>query len=138
MNQELLTQASLVVSKKIEESITRKVQCIFPDVTNHYDTLFGGTALKWMDEVAFICATRFSRQKFVTVSTDRIDFKKAIAAGKIVELIAKIKRVGETSLVVGVEVYVEDMYGPGREIGVKGDFTFVAIDENRKPEKIRF
>ncbi len=51
------------------------VKCVFPNTTNHYDTLFGGTALQWIDEVAFIIATRFSRQKMVTVSSDKVDFK---------------------------------------------------------------
>lgn len=127
---------SNLISKKIESSTTRQTKAIFPDVTNHYDTLFGGSALSWMDEVAFICATRFTRLRVVTVSTDRIDFKRPIPAGKIAELVAKVKRVGETSLVVGVEMHIEDMYGEGTELAVKGDFTFVAIDENKKPMKV--
>lgn len=128
---------SAFITAKIESSITRQTKAIFPDVTNHYDTLFGGSALSWMDEVAFICATRFSRLKVVTVSTDRIDFKRPIPAGKIAELVAKVKKVGETSIVVGVEVYTEDMYdGRAKELAVRGDFTFVAIDENKKPRKI--
>ena len=127
---------SNLISKKIESSITRQTKAIFPDVTNHYDTLFGGSALSWMDEVAFICATRFTRLKVVTVSTDRIDFKRPIPAGKIAELVAKVKRVGETSLVVGVEMFIEDMYGEGSELAVKGDFTFVAIDDDKKPMKV--
>lgn len=128
---------SAQISAKIEQSVTRQTKAIFPDVTNHYDTLFGGSALSWMDEVAFICATRFSRLRVVTVSTDRIDFKRPIPAGKIAELVAKVKKVGESSLVVGVEMYTEDMYdGAPRELAVKGDFTFVAIDENKKPMKV--
>ena len=127
---------SNLISKKIESSITKQTKAIFPDVTNHYDTLFGGSALSWMDEVAFICATRFTRLKVVTVSTDRIDFKRPIPAGKIAELVAKVKRVGETSLVVGVEMFIEDMYGEGSELAVKGDFTFVAIDDDKKPMKV--
>ncbi len=127
---------SNLISKKIESSITKQTKAIFPDVTNHYDTLFGGSALSWMDEVAFICATRFTRLKVVTVSTDRIDFKRPIPAGKIAELVAKVKRVGETSLVVGVEMFIEDMYGEGSELAVKGDFTFVAIGEDKKPMKV--
>ena len=138
MNESNSLSLSDHISKRIEESTTRQTKAIFPDVTNHYDTLFGGTALSWMDEIAFICATRFTRQKVVTVSTDRIDFKKPIPSGKIVELIAKVKRVGESSLVVGIEMFTEDMYGAHREIAVKGDFTFVAINESRKPEKIKF
>ena len=129
---------SNLISKKIESSITKQTKAIFPDVTNHYDTLFGGSALAWMDEVAFICATRFTRLKVVTVSTDRIDFKRPIPAGKIAELVAKVKRVGESSLVVTVEMFIEDMYADGLELAVKGDFTFVAIDDNKKPMKIMF
>jgi len=49
--------------KRIEKSITRIFKAVFPDSTNHYDTLFGGTAMHLMDQVAFITATRFSRKK---------------------------------------------------------------------------
>ncbi len=128
---------SALITAKIESSTTRQTKAIFPDVTNHYDTLFGGSALSWMDEVAFICATRFSRLRVVTVSTDRIDFKRPIPAGKIAELVARVKKVGESSLVVGVEMFTEDMYdGAPRELAVKGDFTFVALDENKKPTRV--
>ncbi len=37
------------------------VKAVFPNTKNQYDSLFGGTALFWMDEKAFITATRFSR-----------------------------------------------------------------------------
>ena len=68
----------LTTEDKIQHSITRVFKAVFPNTTNHYDTLFGGTAMQYMDEVAFITATRFSRQKMVTVSSDKIDFKKPI------------------------------------------------------------
>lgn len=117
----------------IEASETRVAKAVFPFDTNHYDTLFGGSALQWMDEVAFIAATRFCRQRLMTVSSDRIDFKHAIEAGSLVELIARVIHVGNTSIKVGVEVYVEGMYSPGREHAISGVFTLVAIDEQRKP-----
>lgn len=124
------------LDKRIQHSTTKVSKAIFPGTTNHYDTLFGGTALKWMDEVSFITATRFTRQKVVTVSSSRVDFKKAIPEGTIAELIGKVKMVGKTSIVVGVEIYLEDMYSDERHLAVNGDFTFVAIDENRKPISI--
>jgi acyl-CoA hydrolase len=114
-------------------AITKVTKAVFPNTTNHYDTLFGGTALNWMDEVAFITATRYSRQKMVTVSLDKIDFNKAIPAGTIVELIGTITRVGKTSLEVLVEVFTEEMYSDSREKSISGIFTMVAIDENKKP-----
>ena len=51
------------IELKKEKARTRLFKAVFPGETNHYDTLFGGTALQWMDEVAFIAATRFTREK---------------------------------------------------------------------------
>lgn len=119
--------------ERIKQSETRIFKAVFPNTTNHYDTLFGGTAMQLMDEVAFIAATRFSRQRMVTVSSDRIDFKKPIPAGTIVELIGKVSYIGSTSLKVRVDIFVEQMYCKEREKAVSGEFTFVAIDEDKKP-----
>ena len=126
----------MTVDERIEKSETRIFKAVFPNTTNHYDTLFGGTAMQLMDEVAFITATRFSRQRMVTVSSDRIDFTKPIPAGTIVELIGRISQIGRTSLKVQVEIYIEEMYSLSREKAVKGEFTFVAIDENKNPIKV--
>ncbi|MEZ5014506.1 MAG: acyl-CoA thioesterase [Chitinophagales bacterium] len=126
------------LQERIDKSLTRTVKAIFPNTTNHYDTLFGGTALMWMDEIAFITATRFSRQKMVTVSSDRVDFKKPVPAGTIAELIGIVKQVGTTSLVVRVEVYIEHMYTDDREKAMEGIFTMVAIDDDKKPVRIQW
>ncbi|NGX84015.1 MULTISPECIES: acyl-CoA thioesterase [Aequorivita] len=123
-------------AERIKNSTTTIFKAVFPNTTNHYDTLFGGTAMQMMDETAFIAATRFSRQQMVTVSSDKIDFKKAIPAGTIVELVGYITHVGNTSLKVRVDIYVEEMYSDYREKAVSGEFTFVAIDENKKPVKV--
>lgn len=126
----------MTIEERIIASKTSIFKAVFPNTTNHYDTLFGGTAMHMMDEVAFITATRFSRQIMVTVSSDKIDFKKSIPAGTIVELIGKVTKVGNTSLKVNVEIFIEQMYTEGRELAVHGDFTFVAIDENKKPVQV--
>jgi acyl-CoA hydrolase len=126
----------MTVEEKIQASETRIFKAVFPNTTNHYDTLFGGTAMHMMDEVAFITATRFSRQIMVTVSSDRIDFKKPIPAGTIVELVGRVSHIGNTSLKVSVEIYIEQMYSDNREKAVTGEFSFVAIDENKKPISI--
>lgn len=126
----------MTIDERIVQSETRIFKAVFPNTTNHYDTLFGGTAMQLMDEVAFIAATRFSRQRMVTVSSDRIDFKKPIPAGTIVELIGRVTYIGSSSLKVHVDIVIEQMYSEGREKAVSGDFTFVAIDENKQPVKI--
>jgi acyl-CoA hydrolase len=126
----------MTLEEKIQNSETRIFKAVFPNTTNHYDTLFGGTAMHMMDEVAFIAATRFSRQRMVTVSSDRIDFTKPIPAGTIVELVGRVSHIGNTSLKVKVEIYIEQMYSDTREKAVTGEFSFVAIDEHKKPVMI--
>lgn len=126
----------MTLEEKIAAAETRLFKAVFPNTTNHYDTLFGGTAMQLMDEAAFIAATRFSRQRMVTVSSDRIDFKKPIPAGTIIELVGKVTYIGSTSLKVRVDIFIEQMYSNEREKAVSGEFTFVAIDENKKPVKI--
>ncbi len=121
---------------KIKDSETHVFKVVFPNITNHHNTMFGGTVMEMMDEVAFMTATRFARKSFVTVSCDRIDFKKPIPADTLVELIGKVKYVGNSSLKVNVEVFVEEMYEEKREKAVSGDFTLVALDENKKPVRI--
>lgn len=124
------------LEEKIERSETRIFKAVFPNTTNHYDTLFGGTAMLLMDEVAFITATRFSRQRMVTVSSDRIDFNRPISAGTIVELVGRVTQVGNTSLKVRVEIFVEQMYVDTRSLAVTGEFSFVALDEDKKPTSV--
>ncbi|MES2829316.1 MAG: acyl-CoA thioesterase [Bacteroidota bacterium] len=126
----------MTIEEKIQASETRVFKAVFPNTTNHYDTLFGGTAMMMMDEVAFIAATRFSRQLMVTVSSDRIDFNKPIPAGTFVELIARVIHIGNTSMKVRVEIWIEQMYSEIREKAVTGEFSFVAIDEHKKPVSI--
>lgn len=126
----------MTLEERIEKSVTTIFKAVFPNTTNHYDTLFGGTAMQLMDETAFICATRFSRQQMVTVSSDKIDFKMPIPAGTIAELCGYVTHVGNTSLKVRVDIYIEEMYSDYREKAVSGEFTFVAIDKNKQPVKI--
>jgi len=125
-----------IIEQRKSLAKTHVTKAVFPDTTNHHDTLFGGTALQWMDEVSFIAATRFSRQRLVTVSSDKIDFKHPVPAGSVVELIAQVSHVGRTSLKVQVDMYVEDLYQDGCEKAITGHFSFVAIDENKKPTPV--
>lgn len=111
---------------------SRQVHLIIPSTVNHYDTLHGGTALNWMDEVAFVTATRFTRQKFMTVSMDKTDFKLPIPNGSIAEVIGQIETVGKSSLKVKVSIFVESMETAGQQLAIEGIITMVAVDENKQ------
>jgi len=124
------------IEERINKTETRQFKVIFPNTLNAHDTLFGGTAMQWMDEVAYITATRFTRMKMVTISTDKMQFKNAIKSGTIAEIIGKVINIGNLKLEIKVEIWVEEMFSDIRFKAVNAIFTFAAIDSNHKPIKI--
>lgn len=123
----------MTLEERMQAAETRIFKAVFPNTTNHYDTLFGGTAMQLMDEVAFITATRFTRKKCVTVATDRIDFNSSIPAGTIIELVGKVNKIGNTSLQISVEIFIEEMYSYHREKAIEGTLTLVAVNDHKQP-----
>ena len=119
--------------KRIEHSRTKTTKLVFPQDTNPIGTLYGGTALHWMDEVAFLTATRYARRQVVTVSMDRVDFKVAIPEGAIVELVGEVVRVGRTSMTINVKILQEDTAASTQELAIEGTLVMVAVDDKMKP-----
>lgn len=78
------------MEERIKKSETTQCKIVFPNVLNDHDTLYGGFAMQWMDEVAYITATRFTKMKMVTVSTSEIHFRNAIKSGTIAEIKGKV------------------------------------------------
>lgn len=128
--------ANPALAARVDSSETRIAKVVAPGTTNNHDTLFGGILLAWMDEIAFITATRFARCPFVTVSIDRTDFKHPIPSAHIVELVARVEHLGRTSVKVRVDVFVEHMYTADRLHAVTGLFTMVAVGADRRPTPI--
>jgi acyl-CoA hydrolase len=112
------------------------VHPVFPGDTNHYHTLFGGRAMAWMDQAAFICATRWCRRKVVTVHSDAIDFHHPVPEGSIVELVATVTATGRSSMTVQVEMWVEPMDQPQRNLACRGSFVLVALDAQQRPVQV--
>lgn len=119
--------------ERIEHSKTRITKLVFPQDTNPLSTLYGGTAMKWMDEVAFLTATRFARRQVVTVCMDRVDFKVPIPEGSIVELIGEVSKVGNTSLTIMVKILREDAFTGGQELAIQGELVMVSVDDAMQP-----
>jgi acyl-CoA hydrolase len=108
-------------------------QIVFPSQVNHYGTLHGGYALQWMDQAAWICATRYARKVMVTIASDRVEFKKPVYEGAIVMLKAHITRIGRTSVTVAVEMHAELPLTGERFLATQGQFVMVALDANGRP-----
>ena len=126
------------MERHIKLSETRQFKAIFPNTLNANDILFGGQAMLWMDEVAYITATRFTRQRMVTINTENVKFLKAVCPDSIVEVVGVVLKAESVRLKVKVEIYVEEMYGNKREMVVEGVFVFAAVDEHKKPIKIDY
>ncbi len=70
----------------------------------------------------------------VTVAVSSVEFKVPIRTGDLLEVVARVVRVGRTSLTVEVEVYKE-RFGEenGRVLATKGTLTYVAVNERGEP-----
>jgi acyl-CoA hydrolase len=115
---------------------TRFVEMVFPEQANHYGTLFGGHALSLMGKAAFVAATRRARQSVVMATSDKIEFHEPVRVGELVELVARVERVGRSSMTVAVDMIREDLISGRRKAAVRGTFEMVAVDEFGRPVSI--
>jgi len=106
----------------------RLVEIVFPDHCNHLGSLFGGQALAWMDKAAFLAASRFCGRTVVTARSARIDFRRAVRLGEIVELVATVVGVGRSSMTVRVSLSSEATPGAQAALATSGEFVMVAVD----------
>lgn len=120
-------------SELIKASKTVLFKAVFPGDTNHHNTMFGGNVMSLMDEVAFLTATRFSRKPIVTVSSNTINFTHPIPSGSIIKLEGQIIKIGNTSVDVRVDLWIEDMYLRGSSHAMSGTFTLVALNQSKHP-----
>jgi len=103
------------------------------DSVNDHGTLFGGIALKWMDEVAYIAATRYTNQKMVTVKVDHVRFRTPVYPGNQVEIRGFVNGSGTVKLKVWVEIRLLPEHDAAIPPSVEGQFTFTAINESGRP-----
>ena len=115
---------------------TRFAEIVFPEQANHYGTLFGGTALNLMSKAAAIAAARRAGASVVMARSDRVDFHMPVLVGQLVELIARVERVGRSSMTVKVEVVAETLGKADRKVAMRGSFEMVAVDEHGRPQPI--
>ncbi len=121
------------MEERIKKSETRQSRVILPSLLNDHGILFGGIALQWLDEVAYITATRFLKKRLVTVSVEKVNFLLPVYAGRIVEIVGNITKVKSVKLEVKVELFVEEMYTGNRKKALDALFSFAAVDEDHKP-----
>jgi len=103
---------------------------------NHYGFLFGGALLQWVDEFAWLVASRdFPGCPLVTIGMDRINFLRPVANGSILRFSILPLEQGLTSASYAVEVFA-DAPGASEEVEVfSNNITFVHVDSdgNKQP-----
>lgn len=107
-----------------------------PDKANFTGHVHGGDLLKYMDQVAYACATRYCGEYVVTLSVDKVLFKYPIEVGQLVSFLATVNYTGNSSMEVGIKVISEDIKNRIVQHTNSCYFTMVAIDENKKPTKV--
>ena len=104
-----------------------------PDMANFSGNVHGGTILKYLDSVAYACASRYSGSYVVTLSVDQVMFLQPIHVGELVTFLASINYTGRTSMEVGIRVVTENIQQRLVRHANSCYFTMVAVDANRKP-----
>jgi acyl-CoA hydrolase len=103
-----------------------------PDMSNFAGNVHGGTLLKYLDQVAYTCATRYARNYAVTLSVDQVVFREPIHVGELVTFQASVNRTGRTSLEVGVRVTTQDLVRQTVRHTNSCYFTMVAVGPDGK------
>jgi acyl-CoA thioesterase YciA len=108
-----------------------------PADANSNGDIFGGWVMSWVDMAGAVLPARHAQGRMATVAVNQFVFKQPVRVGDILSFLAKVERIGRTSITVNVGVYAERMERQGRYIKVtEATLTYVAIDDNGRPRPI--
>ena len=119
----------------LSSNVSRTFQnrLVLPPDTNHLGTIFGGTVLSYIDEIAAIAAMKHSRNVVVTASIDSVNFLSSAVVGDILTLEAVVISTGRTSMEVFVKVESENFKTGTKTLTTTSILTMVAKDKEGKP-----
>ncbi len=123
------------IYKNVSDSFVETVRIVRPNHLNGANRLFGGILMQWIDEVAGIVAKRHAMTNVITASVDNLTFVRGAYQNEMVVIVGKLTWVGNSSMEVMVETYVENIKRERRLIN-KAYFVMVSLDENDKPVKV--
>lgn len=115
---------------------TRFSEMVFPDQANHYGALFAGAGLALLSKAAFIAASRRARRDVVMARSEATDFHTPVRVGELLDMVARVVRVGRTSLTVEVEGIAEILSTGARRPALHGRFEMVAVDAEGRPTPV--
>ena len=104
-----------------------------PSDTNPNGDIFGGWLLSQMDLAGVSICNNVSYGRYVTMTIDRMVFRKPVKVGDIVEIMGKITKVGNTSIEVELMVQATTMETGKKKLVTEGNIKYVKIDNSGKP-----
>ncbi len=107
-----------------------------PDKANFSGKVHGGALLKYLDEVAYACASRYAGHYVVTMSVDQVNFRQPINVGEMVTFLASVNYTGTTSMEIGIKVITEDIHTKTVRHTNSCFFTMVAVDDEGNPTPV--
>ena len=107
-----------------------------PADANPYGDIFGGWLLSQMDLAGGAVARRRAEGRTATVAITAMTFHRPVFVGDEVSCYAQVIKVGKTSITVKVESWVRRGIGDGHIPVTEGTFTYVAVDEDRRPRPL--
>jgi acyl-CoA hydrolase len=114
--------------RPVRDSQSEMTEIVLPNDANPLGALLGGRLMHWIDLAGAMACHRHSRNHVVTASVDRIDFLVPVRVGDLAILRSSVNRVFNTSMEVGVKVYVENYIADTGQHVASAYLTFVAID----------
>jgi acyl-CoA thioesterase YciA len=109
---------------------------LLPKDTNALGTIFGGVILSHIDLASAVEARKTAPVRYVTKAMREVEFHAPVFVGDLVNFYTETRRVGRTSVTVGVEVEVERWSTGHRGERVKvteAEVVLVAIDAEGMP-----
>ena len=108
-----------------------------PADTNGNGDIFGGWVMAQVDLAGSVLPARHVQGRMATVAVNEFVFKHPVRVGDILSFFSSVKRVGRTSITVGVEVYAERFSKQGNYVKVtEALLTYVAIDSEGRPRPL--
>jgi acyl-CoA thioesterase YciA len=104
-----------------------------PADTNPSGDIFGGWIVSQMDLGSGILAAKIAKSRVVTVAIEGMSFLQPVKVGDRVACYAWVEKIGRTSMVIPVEVWVQRYMSGEQVLVTKGVFTYVALDSAGKP-----
>ena len=99
--------------------------------------LFGGLMLSWLDEAAGAYACQVAETpRMVTVSIEKVQFRKPVRPGQIIKIYGEVKRVNNSSLDIEVEARRVSSYNASQKVICTTSMRYVRIDGDGEPVPI--